>query len=151
DGLVRVYDDKPDVKTFLLLRGDDRTPDKTPLPPGVPEALGGRPFAPEPVSLPKAAWSPDTRPFVVQEAVTASAEAISKAQRAWKVAQGAKFTPVAAVMQPTPLTRAMMTLVALWSVTAVDDVIALARSDLSLAQARHEALVLLLAVESLEE
>src|SRR5262249_9460926 len=36
DGLARAYDANPEVKTVLFLRGDERTPDKAPLPPGVP-------------------------------------------------------------------------------------------------------------------
>ena len=64
DGLPRVYDADLDVPTFLLLRGDDRTPDKAALPPGVPEALGGK-FEVEPVELPPdARIDPDRRPFV---------------------------------------------------------------------------------------
>ena len=41
DGLVRTFDADLATPTFLLIRGDDRTPDKTPLPPGVPASLGG--------------------------------------------------------------------------------------------------------------
>src|SRR5262249_35282946 len=52
NGLPRAYDASPDAATFLLVRGDDRTPDKTPLAPAVPEALGGK-FAVAPVSLPR--------------------------------------------------------------------------------------------------
>src|SRR5207302_10027919 len=83
DGLVRVFDDKPDVKTFLFLRGDERTPDKTPLPPGVPEALGGKAFTVALVSLPRSASAPDKRDFVIQETLTASAEALKKAEQTW--------------------------------------------------------------------
>src|SRR5262249_22086303 len=43
DGLARAYDADLNAPTYLFIRGDDRNPDKSkPLPPGVPEALGGR-------------------------------------------------------------------------------------------------------------
>src|SRR5262249_1278280 len=42
DGISRVYDADLNEPTYLLVRGDDRTPDKSAaLPPGVPAALGG--------------------------------------------------------------------------------------------------------------
>ena len=41
DGLPRAFDADPKALTHLLVRGDDRTPDKKPLAPGVPESLGG--------------------------------------------------------------------------------------------------------------
>src|SRR5262249_61082758 len=71
DGLVRAFDANPEVKTVLFLRGDDRTPDKTPLSPGVPEALGGRFPRIEPVPLTLTARCPDQRDFVIQDLVAA--------------------------------------------------------------------------------
>ncbi len=42
DGVARAFDKTPDVPTYLFVRGDERTPDKSrPIPPGVPEAFGG--------------------------------------------------------------------------------------------------------------
>src|SRR5262249_39931032 len=41
DGLARAFDADLAAQTFLLIRGDDRMPDKSPLPPGVPASLGG--------------------------------------------------------------------------------------------------------------
>ena len=72
DGLARAYDANPDVKTFLFIRGDDRTPDKTPLAPGVPEALGGTFGEVAPINLSLAASCPDKRDFVVRETVAAA-------------------------------------------------------------------------------
>src|SRR5260370_21866372 len=81
EGLPRVYDANPAALTFLCVRGDDRMPDKTPLPPGVPELLGGN-FKVEPVDLPRSAYAPDKRPFVIQETLAASADAAAKSRQA---------------------------------------------------------------------
>lgn len=42
DGIARAYDAKPDAVTYLFVRGDERTPDKSrSLTPSVPSVLGG--------------------------------------------------------------------------------------------------------------
>src|SRR4030095_5465705 len=81
DGIPRVFDKNLDVKTLLFIRGDDRTPDKTPLAPAVPEALGGA-LRVTAVTLPSAAISPDKRSFVLKELVEQSALEIGKAKTA---------------------------------------------------------------------
>jgi hypothetical protein len=68
NGLPRVYDADLKAPTYLLLRGDDRTPDKTALSAGVPEALGGS-FNVEEIKLPRYASMPERRPFVVSELI----------------------------------------------------------------------------------
>jgi hypothetical protein len=70
NGLPRAYDAEIQAPTYLFVRGDDRTPDKSAaLAPGVPQCFG-LPF-PEvkPVALPKAATAPDRRPFVMRELI----------------------------------------------------------------------------------
>lgn len=86
DGLSRVYDADPNVKTFLLIRGDDRTPGKDELAPGVPELFGGR-FAVKPVTLPRAAYDPDGRDFVVAEDREAGQRALQKAEQNLRTAR----------------------------------------------------------------
>src|SRR4029450_6305439 len=81
DGIPRVFDKNLDVKTLLFIRGDDRTPDKTPLAPAVPEALGGA-LRVAAVTLPSAAVSPDKGSFVRKELVEQSALEIGKAKTA---------------------------------------------------------------------
>jgi len=82
DGLPHIFDADPKAETFLLIRGDDRKPDKNrPALPGVPAAFGGPSLKIDPVPLPLTARVPDKRPFVVQEALTAAAEAVTSAQR----------------------------------------------------------------------
>ncbi|MFO0880065.1 MAG: DUF1549 and DUF1553 domain-containing protein [Gemmataceae bacterium] len=102
-GLPRAYDADPAAKTFLLLRGDDRNPDKTPLEPGVPESLGG-PLAVTPVALPKFAQVPDRQPFVLTELISGF-EAAQKIhdrdvnQATWL----AQMAPVSVALQSHPL------------------------------------------------
>ena len=44
DGVARAFDKTPDAPTYLFVRGDERTPDKSrPLTPGVPGVFGDRP------------------------------------------------------------------------------------------------------------
>jgi len=82
DGLPRIFDANPKAETFLLIRGDDRNPDKSrPILPGVPAAFSGASLKIDPVPVPLLARVPDKRPFVVQESVAAAAEAVSAAQR----------------------------------------------------------------------
>jgi hypothetical protein len=82
DGLPRVFDADPAAKTVLYLRGDERTPDKTPLSPGVPELLGGHFAIPDSVKLPIRAYNPDGRGFVVAGLLSAGEAKIQKAEAA---------------------------------------------------------------------
>jgi len=90
DGLARVYDAAP-PPTYLYIRGDDRTPDKTTvIQPGVPESLGGRFSKIEAVTLPKVAYVPDKRPFVVAETLAATETELKQAQTALDAAKQKK-------------------------------------------------------------
>jgi hypothetical protein len=100
-----VYDKDLDVKTFLFLRGDDRTPDKAPLPPARPAALGGT-FAVKPVQLPLTAQNPDRRDFVKQETLVTARAAVGKAEAAQKTKSGDALAKLDA-----ELTRARLTAV----------------------------------------
>ena len=80
DGVVHVYDGKPDAPTYLFVRGNDQDPDKSkPIPPAVPAVLGGR-FEVKPVPLPRFAVVPDDRPFIQAE-IRAANEKAAKAAR----------------------------------------------------------------------
>jgi hypothetical protein len=147
DGLPRAYDADPKVPTFLFLRGDDRTPDKTPLPPGVPEALGGKPFQVEPVPLPPAAYRPGLRPFVVHEDLAASQAATAQAEKALRTARRTLATAVSQSLAAGVLPTVGRLLAAHKAL----DALALAELDVPLSQARHTALMAELKVESLEQ
>src|SRR5262249_5353812 len=100
DGLPRAYDADLTAPTYLLLRGDDRTPDKPPLAPGVPGALGGT-FGPvTSVALPRDAYDPERRPFVIREALAASAKQASQARQALAAARKAAAPKVVPLLDP---------------------------------------------------
>lgn len=79
-GLVRAFDRTIEPKTYLFERGDERFPDKSqPVPPGVPEALGGR-LEVEEKTLPRFAYQPWKRDFVKRELMAVRDEALSKSK-----------------------------------------------------------------------
>jgi len=83
DGLPRAYDDKTAAETFLLIRGNENTPDKDkPLSPGFPRILGkGEPQI-EPVPLSLETYYPDFRPFVHKDLVDRAKADIEKFEAA---------------------------------------------------------------------
>jgi hypothetical protein len=90
DGVPRVFDAAKDAPTYFFIRGDERTPDKgRVLLPGVPRALRGEraDLAITPVSLTRAAASPDKRDFVIRDTIAASEQAVTKAGAALKEAK----------------------------------------------------------------
>jgi hypothetical protein len=79
-GLSRVFDDFLETPTYLFVRGDEANPDKTrPIRPATPAVLGGE-IKIIPVSLSPGAACPDKREFVVREAVQATETAIAQAR-----------------------------------------------------------------------
>jgi hypothetical protein len=73
DGLARVYDGELNAKTFLLIRGNEASPDKDhPCDPAVPKALKGPALTVKAVELPRDAFDLDRREFVLREALTAA-------------------------------------------------------------------------------
>jgi hypothetical protein len=87
DGVARVFDAAPDVKTYLFIRGDDRRPDKEhPLLPGFPAALGAAACDPQAVSLPLAAYAPEKQESARAEALRAADVAVTAAREAFRAA-----------------------------------------------------------------
>ena len=147
DGLPRVYDASPAPATFLFIRGDDRTPDKTPLSPGVPEALGGA-FGPvQPVDLPPSDYSPDKRPFVIQETLSAAEDAATSTRQALVAARRDVSRLSAAEVGSSPFGAAAR----LAAGEGVLNTLALAELDAPLAAARLAAVKAVLRAESLED
>ncbi len=148
NGIPRVYDASLTAPTYFFIRGDDRTPDKTrPITPGVPEALGGK-FGPvEPVKLPRLAYAPDRRPFVVQETLASSREAVSQAQAKLAAARQSAFRTLGGTIASNVLSR----IATLAMASRALESLALAELDLPLAEARHAQLTGTLKAEDLEE
>ncbi|HEV3028610.1 MAG TPA: PSD1 and planctomycete cytochrome C domain-containing protein [Planctomycetota bacterium] len=81
DGLARVYDAHADDPTYLFVRGEDRSPDKTrSLPPEVPRALGGKPVRVESRKVPRDATLPGKLEFVKQDLVRAAERDVTHAR-----------------------------------------------------------------------
>jgi hypothetical protein len=103
DGLPRVYDADLQVKTVLYFRGDERTPDKTPLSPGVPETLGGRFAVGNPVPLPPGDYCPDKRDFVVADTLRADEQKTRTAEAARETARRKAIPKFLQLLQPSSL------------------------------------------------
>ncbi len=112
DGIARVYDKDLAPVTYLFTRGDDRTPDKNrKIVPTALEALGGS-LALEAVTLPKSAYEPDGRAFVLEDDERLLEQDVLKARAAVE-----KFRTEKAGV----------------------DILAQAELDAELAQAKHDA------------
>src|SRR5205814_1284964 len=123
------------VPTYLLVRGDDRTPDKsTPLAPGVPEALGGT-FEVTPVSLPRDAYEPDRRAFVTEEQRAALKAEVVRTRAALVPKLAASI-----VVDSNPLRFATK----LAAANAVNESLALLRLDAEIAADRLDAFEMVL-------
>jgi hypothetical protein len=147
NGLPRVYDASPTVPTYLFVRGDDRTPDKTPLAPGVPDALGGTFGKIEPVALPRSAYAPDRRDFVVKETLGTSAANATRARLARGVARSQATGAVAGCMSDDVLWSSFNLAASQKQFRAL----VVAELDAELAAARDAALKLVLRLEDFEE
>ncbi|MGL4551404.1 MAG: DUF1549 domain-containing protein, partial [Gemmataceae bacterium] len=79
-GMVRVFDEKPDAKTFMYDKGDERNviPGKPPVAPGGPAFLDGNRLAIVPVRLPDEASRPGLQPFARQEDERPRLDAVAK-------------------------------------------------------------------------
>jgi len=95
DGLVRVFDGKPETPTYLYLRGNEKQPDKDhPVQPGLPDVLAGE-LEIQPVSLPREARYPGLRKEFEEEdlaaarkAVAVAVAAVEKARNSASAAEG---------------------------------------------------------------
>ncbi len=78
NGLPRIFDRDLDSPTYLFVRGEDAKPDKAnPLSPGVPSFLTFRDYKPEPVTLPRAAFQPETSETTIRTYVAKAESRIS--------------------------------------------------------------------------
>jgi hypothetical protein len=147
DGIARAFDLNPDAKTLLFIRGDDRTPDKEPLPPGVPAALGGKLYKVEPVKLPRTGYCPDKREFVVCEDRERSAATLAKARVCLHTAEWSAVAALGRVFGDPSSAALVHAPAALKAANGLD----LACLDAEAARHRHDALEVVLALEKLED
>jgi hypothetical protein len=81
-GLIRVFDEKLDAKTFFYTGGDERNKveGRPPVQPGAPAVLGGDQLRIEPVALPLEVSYPGIRPFVQREETERREQAVRAAR-----------------------------------------------------------------------
>jgi hypothetical protein len=126
DGLCRIYDKDIKVKTMFYIRGDERTPDKNrgAMTPGVPGALGGE-LEIKPISLPFRAAHPDRTLRIQKALLESSSKALEEARK--------KYIPIKNNDKLPARQR-----------TGAD-------AELAVAEAKHNALAAVLAVEEIED
>ena len=81
-GLVRIFDEKPDAKTWFYSGGDERNKDKErgTIAPGVPAFLADL-FPPiQPIDLPLSGWYPGARPNIQQAVLQEQRLAVANAR-----------------------------------------------------------------------
>jgi hypothetical protein len=147
-GLARVFDDFLETPTFLFVRGDEATPDKSrPMTPAIPAVLGGS-VKITPIPLAITAAIPDKRDFVVREAVQAAEQAVTQAVSASVEARKRAAQAEKALAAAKEVDRKAEAQVA--AQVAHEDA-EIAMSALGLAQARRLSLKAVLHVEALED
>ena len=127
-GLVRAYDVATNPPTYFLNRGDERLADTNRvMKPGVPRSLSGEASKGmlefQKVSLPVLAANPDRQEFVIRDTIAASEQAVAKARTALEKARNKDGS--------TNVTELELTL--------------------KLDEANHEALLAVLATETLSK
>lgn len=81
DGIPRVYDGDLDTPTYLFVRGQESTPDKsTPLAPGVPDIFAFADLEIKPVQLPLESCQPERRPWVIESNIAAVTKKLTAAE-----------------------------------------------------------------------
>ena len=88
-GMVRIFDEKPDAKTWLYTGGDERNKDKKrgAIEPGVPAFLADLFPEVKPIELPLSGWYPGARPNIQRVVLDEQQQAVAAAEsRAAKVA-----------------------------------------------------------------
>jgi hypothetical protein len=147
DGLVRAYDANVDAKTVLFIRGDERTPDKEPLAPGVPEVLGGQLGDVVPVTLSLGSACPDKRAFVLRETMEAAAAAVHKAAQDVRSAREGMIPSAISLFATSPFGP----VAGLAACSKKIDTLARAALEHSLVEARQQGLLATLRAEQLED
>ena len=81
NGIPRAFDGLLDEPTYLYVRGDERSPDKSRvIAPGVPSFLTANAVAIKPVPLPVDAWQPERRTWVLDTQITAAKSRLATAE-----------------------------------------------------------------------
>jgi hypothetical protein len=88
DGLPRAFDNEPDAPTYVFVRGNEKTPDKSRvIAPGPPSVLIEDEFAPTPITLPAEAYAPGLQSFALADHLAAAETKIEAARKTLNAAQ----------------------------------------------------------------
>jgi hypothetical protein len=146
DGIPRVFDSHLDRPTYLFIRGEDTRPDTSQaILPGVPEVIAFKDIEIEPVTLPKTAFEPDRRPWVLDAHLATARRAVADAEArrakepsaATEQAVAAAKSDLEAVEARVEATRARWAAEAAPS-QAADDPLRVRAADAAMAAARAE-------------
>jgi hypothetical protein len=139
NGLPRAFDGLLNAPTYRYIRGEESKPDRTTIiTPGVPAFLGFKSLSIHPVSLPKEAWQPERRGYVIDNHIATARERVRHAERALATASikllAARIRPIPAPFLQTDLVAQIEWNVAklAWEST---------RSELNSVERRAEALL----------
>src|SRR5262249_31405534 len=100
DGVPRVFDAKLDTPTYLFTRGDEAKPDKSrSVPAAVPEFFEAK-LTIEPVKLSPTAQFPEKQPFIVNESLVQSEQAVTGAREALAKVSRTSFPALPPVGNP---------------------------------------------------
>jgi hypothetical protein len=112
DGLARVYDADLNSITYLLMRGNEASPDKDrPCPPTAPGSVRGSLLAVKSIPLPRDAFDVEQRLHVLEEAYTQAKTRLQQAEQAQRAK--AQLTVQSAMLLLKPAST--------WSITPAVD------------------------------
>jgi hypothetical protein len=108
NGLPRAFDGLLNVPTYRYIRGEESKPDRsTIMAPGVPAFLHFKSLTIKPVTLPKEAWLPERRSFVIDNHIATARDRVRHAERALATASikllAARIRPLPSYFQQTDL------------------------------------------------
>ncbi len=109
NGIPRAFDSLLEKPTYLYLRGNEATPDKSEvINPGVPAIVSEGDLVIQQVELPPEAWQPVRRPWIIEDQLAKSAATLLPVQKALDEANArleaeTKLNESAASVQPGPI------------------------------------------------
>ena len=123
-GMVRVFDDRMDVPTYLYSRGESRNivPNRPPIPPGVPRFLHAASFRVEPITLPAEAFYPGLKEFVRHEEIKNCKAEVQRREEALAEASKSEADPADREVAESELKHAHTRLESVRARIAADEV-----------------------------
>jgi hypothetical protein len=110
DGLPRAFDGLTHVPTYRYVRGEESRPDTSAvIAPGIPTFLAFKDLSIRPVPLPKDAWQPERRAWIIDNSLARARDGLRNSEQELKTASvrlmAAQLRHISAVPLTTFLTR----------------------------------------------